>query len=319
MFLSIMFSLAGCILTALQIVLILYRGDGICFNEGCAIVDNLTLVPPLYFNLAGFLFFLLISFSLKQARNDSEIWQRFASLLLLAGLAAEGVLFSFQFFITEIFCSYCLIILSLVVLASIFMGLKQIFKSIVIFSAVTVAFASLDFKSGSQPAEFPIDNGSIGKVKFETSEHQLYLFFSSTCSHCEDVIEEMKLNLTCSVNFNPVDPIESFTFPNAQITSEYSPQLNINYLRNLGINGVPVLVDMHGETTTIIKGGRAISTFLELTCSAKSANQVEPELLKETSSSSPALPVQDEDCSISEDCDSQSTVPINFNQQTMVQ
>ena len=318
MLMSILFSLVGCILTGLQTFLIFYKGDGICFNEGCSIVDSLTTVPPLYFNLAGLLFFLIISFSLNQARKKSEIWQRFASLCLLAGLAAEGVLFSFQLFITEVFCSYCLIIFMLIALANIFMGIKQIFKSVVIFSAVLIAFFSLDFKSGSQPQALHLDNGSIAKMKIEASDRQLYLFFSSTCSHCEQVIEEMQQDITCSVNFNPIDSIESFSFPGAQTTDSYKTQVNINFLRSLGINGVPALVDMHDGTTTIWKGGRTIKTFLDHNCSSKVIKKNKSNQIGQTSSTSLPVLAENDDCSTSEDCDdSSATVP--YNQQTSAQ
>ena len=91
MLLSHILSLIGCALTGLQTFLILYRGNGLCFNEGCEIVDSLSLLPPLYFNVVGFLFFLFISFGISQARKGSELWQRFTSLLLLAAIAAVDV------------------------------------------------------------------------------------------------------------------------------------------------------------------------------------------------------------------------------------
>ncbi len=45
------------ILTAVQAFLIVTGGNQICLNAGCEIVDKYTKVPPLYFNIAGCLFF----------------------------------------------------------------------------------------------------------------------------------------------------------------------------------------------------------------------------------------------------------------------
>lgn len=225
MLLSIIASLTGCILTFVQMALIFYKGDGICFNTGCAVVDGLTLIPPFYFNLAGFLFFLFVTIGLIGARKGSEEMERFAGLLLLAGTAAEGILFSFQLFITEVFCSYCLVIFALVLTANLFMGIKQIFKASVIFVSILIAFASLDFRARQGSEYASLDSGSIARLKVESSERTLYLLFSSRCIHCEKVIEEMKQGIGCSVNFNPLDRLETSNFraPNPPTPIRHKP------------------------------------------------------------------------------------------------
>ena len=317
MILSIIASLTGCILTLAQMALILYRGDGICFNAGCEIVDNLTLVPPFYFNFAGFLFFLFVSISLSGARKGSEEWERFAGLLLLAGTAAEGVLFSFQLFITEAFCSYCLIIFALVVTANLFMGVKQIFKAGVIFISILIGFASLDFRVRQQDEYMSLDSGSIARLEVDSSKRTLYLLFSSTCIHCEKVIEEMKQGISCSVNFNPLDQFDDFKFPGAESSNSYSTQANLNFLRSLGLNGVPVLVDKHGGTTTIWTGERTIRTFLELNCSVEN-KEIPEEPIGQTQAPTLNLPSKDEDCTINEDCGTQTSIPTSPDQQTTI-
>ena len=207
MFISYILSIAGCLITGLQTALILSKGNGICFNEGCEIVDSLTLIPPLYFNIAGFFFFLVTTIALGQARKHSELGERFASLLLLTGLAAEGVLFSFQVFISQAFCSYCLVIFGLVAVANIFMGIKQLFKGMLLFLTILATFASLDFSNGSRDSETTLDNGTMAQLSVENSSRQLYLFFSSTCTHCEKIIERLQQGTTCSINFNLSDTI----------------------------------------------------------------------------------------------------------------
>lgn len=305
MLLSHILSLVGCALTGLQTFLILYRGDGICLNEGCEIVDSLTLLPPLYFNIAGFLFFLFISLGISQARKGSELWQRFTSLLLLAAVAAEAVLICFQYFITDVFCSYCLIIFSLIVLINLFMGLRQTFRSVVIFAAVCMAFSSLDFTVDNQTT-FSLDDGTLATFKADSSDRQLYLFFSSTCTHCESVIETMKEEIRCNVSFNPVDQVASFTFPNIDVSLSFEPRVNVSYLKLLGISEVPAMTSIQQQSTTVLKGEKAIVEYLQQYClPGKSEKIAEPQYNQSSNYSFP-LPETD-GCAVAEDCEEQTS------------
>lgn len=305
MLLSHILALVGCALTGLQTFLILYRGDGLCLNEGCEIVDSLTLLPPLYFNIVGFLFFLFISFGISQIRKGSELWQRFTSLLLLAAVAAEAVLVCFQYFITDIFCSYCLIIFSLIVLINLFMGLRQTFRSVVIFAAVCMAFSSLNFNVESQ-STFSLDDGTLASFKADSSDRQLYLFFSSTCTHCESVIEVMREEISCDVNFNPVDQVASFTFPNIDVSPSFEPRVNVSYLKHLGISEVPAMTSIQQQSTTVLKGEKAIVEYLQQHClPGKSETIAEPQYNQSSSYSFP-LPEAD-GCAVAEDCEEQTS------------
>jgi hypothetical protein len=305
MLLSHILSLVGCALTGLQTFLILYRGDGLCLNEGCEIVDSLTLLPPLYFNIAGFLFFLFISFGISQARKGSELWQRFTSLLLLAAVAAEAVLVCFQYFITDVYCSYCLIIFSLIVLINLFMGLRQTFRSVVIFAAVCMAFSSLDFNVDNQTA-FSLDDGTLATFKADSSDRQLYLFFSSTCTHCESVIETMKEEISCNVNFNPVDQVASFTFPNIDVSPSFEPRVNVSYLKHLGISEVPAMTSIQQQSTTILKGEKAIIEYLQQNCLPGKIEKIAEPQYNQSSNYSFPLPEAD-GCAVAEDCEEQTS------------
>jgi len=53
----LLIALLGSLLTATQTVLILVTGDAICIGDGCRVVESLTTVPPIVFNLAGLVFF----------------------------------------------------------------------------------------------------------------------------------------------------------------------------------------------------------------------------------------------------------------------
>ena len=312
MLLSLIITLSAALLTGLQAALIYYQGEGICFNEGCEVVDSLTLIPPFYFNIAGLIFFLLVSISIFQARKGSELWLRFASLLLLAAIAAEGVLFGFQYFITEQFCSYCLIILALVISANIFMGLKQIFRGLVIFTAIIIAFGSLDFNSSKESNQGKLDDGSLAILNTGIpQDKKLYLFFSSACTYCEGIIESIRENPVCSINFNPVDRLENFSFPGATSNNAYNPAVNVRYLKNLEINEVPVLAVNSPSSVKIFRGAEAISTFLNMECSAAvSLNQQVQPPPSITGVELPLLP-QDDNCSVTEACEETSETTSN--------
>jgi hypothetical protein len=271
MIISFLASLLGALVTGSQALLIYLQGEIICFNEGCAIVDGLTRFDPIYFNIFGFCFFLLTSFGLNRARKGSDLWKRFVSLLLLAALAGEAVLFSFQLFVTDVFCSYCLIILALVVVANLFMGLKQIFKGVIIFTAVLIASASLNYSAPAEEERFSLSQGSISRLEVVDSHSELYFFFSAECRYCEQVLEFMQDGVTCTVNFNPIEPVDSFSFAGAVNTESYNPDGNRGYLSNLGIRGIPVLLSQRAGTITVIRGASGIIEFLTGNCSLESA------------------------------------------------
>jgi len=314
MLMSFLIAALGCVLTGTQAVLIYLDGSGICLNEGCEVVDSLTRIAPIYLNIFGFLFFLVISFGLSRARKGAELWKRFVSLLLLAALAAEGVLFSFQLFITESYCSYCLIVLALVFLCNLFLGLKQLFKGIVIFTAVFVAMASLNFNA-SPSSHKSLDDGILARFGVATPDRQLYLFFSSSCVYCENVIEAIKENNTCSINFNPVDTIESFSFPGATLTATHAPGINRDYLKNIGIRGVPVFLEKRRNSITLLRGESAIRDYLEKNCSDAPVEQMSlpVDMLDQATSSYPVSILPPEDgCFTAEECEDPNKRPYSI-------
>ena len=286
MLVSFLAAALGFILTGTQTVLIYLDGSGICLNEGCEIVDSLTRIAPIYFNIFGFFFFLVVSFGLIRARKGSDIWKRFVSLLLLAALAAEGVLFSFQLFITQTYCSYCLIILALVFICNLFLGLRQLFKGVVIFTTIFVIMASLNFNANQNP-KTSLDDGTLARFGTATADRQLYLFFSSSCPYCENVIEALKKNNQCAISFNPIDTIDSFSFPGAIMSGTYNPGINRVYLENLGIRGVPVFLEKRPDSLRVLRGESAIRQYLELNCSSSPIGLTIPQnyLPSQTSSS----------------------------------
>lgn len=299
---SLVLSLLASLLTVTQILLILLRGDGMCFDEGCKIVDSLTTVPPLVFNLAGFLYFQSIFWGLLLDKKYPGWPLRTVKILTLAGMAAEGVLISFQYLVTEAFCSYCLVVGGFILLLNISFGLKQIASGAVIFTVVTLAFASLQFKTPGSSEDISLDRGTYGLRPADRSGPQISLFFSSTCRHCENIIELLKTRKSCAIRFQPIDEIRGLHFPGLELAPVYSATVNRNFLKALGIEEIPVLVAQDGSGIRVLKGEQPIREYLDLNCEADP-----PPSDNATSESSSVegsfLPLQDDACSVSKDCD----------------
>ena len=301
MLVSFFISVLGFLLTGGQSLLIYFQGEGVCFNEGCAIVDSLTLVDPLVFNLVGCAFFLISAIGISRARKGSDLWRRFISLVLLAALAAEGVLLAFQVIISQALCSYCLIILALVLLINLFMGLKQIFKGVFIFTAVLLASFALDYHGGAIKPQ-PIDGGTMARYQPASAGRQIYLFISSTCKHCQSVLDALGNSAGCAVNFNPVDRYDTFSFGDAETIPGYRPEINLAFLKRLEIREVPVLLVKEDSAMTLVSGEQAVISYIERQCmDSQPAASVEGSEQVSSISALP-LPSEEDGCSVEQDC-----------------
>ncbi len=256
------------ILTGVQGFLIVAGREGICLNEGCEIVDSFPKLPPLYFNIAGFVFFLTLFWCFLKGRKGSEYWHRFAKLLLLAGLAGEAVLLFFQYSIVTAFCSYCLIIFSIILLLNILCGLRQLFTSVVLFIAVFVMLSTLELRAVSSP-NMSLDFGSYAQVGEKTGGAELYLFFSETCVHCENVISVIGEENRCNIRFNPIEPIDFFSLSGSKRFLNYDPTVNSVFLKSLNIKEVPVLVAREQEKIVVLKGEGRIKKYLNDECTVR--------------------------------------------------
>ncbi len=259
--------------TAVQAIFLYIEGRGVCFNDGCEIVESLTTITPLTFNIVGFLYFQTLFWMLLKGRNGNEYWHKLARLLLLAGLAAEAVLVFFQYRIAMAFCSYCLVIFAIILLLNLLCGLRQIIRGAVLFSAVFLACSSLRFDPAAGKAA-SLATGSVAKLAGQEDGTDRYLFFSSTCNYCEKILDSIRESNRCSFRFNPVDRIESFQLKGAELSAAYDPAVNAGFLKNLSIPGVPVLVASDKERALVLQGERQIMLYLDENCRTK-AKEIE--------------------------------------------
>jgi len=294
---------SGTLLTGLQVVLLVIGKEGICLNEGCKIVDGFPKLSPLYYNIAGCAYFLILFWCFLKGRKGSTLWHQLCGILLLAGIGSEAVLLFFQYSIVGAFCSYCLIIFSFILFLNMLSGLRQVFASAAIFIAVFAVLLSLDLRAVPS-SDSSLDAGSYAWAGEESNHPSLYLFFSETCPHCEKVIEAIDTGNICAIRFNPVDHIEHFSLPGSNLFSGYDPGVNVGFLKRLDIKEIPVLIATEQERTVILQGESRIIAYLDEHCltgegtDSGGSSQM-------TSQGFNYLPPQKQDeegCSVEEDC-----------------
>ena len=304
-------ALAGSVLTLTQTLLLATNNDGLCFSDGCEIVDSLTTVPPIFFNIGGFLFFQAVFWGIWLARQKRERLQ-YVNILLLAGLAAEGVLVSFQYFIAQTFCAYCLVVLTLVVLLNVLSGLRQILSALLVFMTVILAFSSLQFSEPMTNSIEKLEMGSFAVLAGENQEQKHFLFFSSSCKYCEKVIESLQEENNCTIYFNPIDEITDFALQRAQKAESYATDVNRSLLKSFGIDQIPVFLIVTPSGFQVIKGEGPIKSYLQQNCTAKelvpvSGTSIEPNF---STDSYFTLPGVDDSCPVTRECDEPSLAPV---------
>ena len=299
----VLVSLLGALGAAVQATLLFVRGTAICLNEGCRVVEGLTRVPPLVINLAGLGFFLAAAVLAWRAR-DSRATRRLLSLLLLAGIAVEGVLFGYQTFVARAFCSWCLTVLVLVVLLNLLAGWRQALGAAAVFAASLVAFSALRF-GVVQPAAGgrALDNGTWGVRRCAAPAKQLYLLFSSTCPHCAEVLRVLESCNSCNFHFNPIDQIAGLDLPGVERGASYDPGVNRGLLALLGIEEVPVLLVPGPEGVSVIRGEKRILAFIRAECfRAEPVLNVDPSRLLGEGSLELFRDEKDDGCNVTVEC-----------------
>jgi hypothetical protein len=185
---------------------------------------------------------------------------------ILIGIVTEGLLLSFQIFITKTFCVYCLIIFSSVFLLNMLWGFPQFLKSVLFLLCEISAFYFIGFDR-AYITKYTINQGTYAIKSCEKPVKKAYLFFSKNCSHCKQVLEVLEGCTSCEIHFNPVEEITNDIFKNILKTNEYNPEINRTILGLLNIKVIPVLITEEQEGLTFIKGDKPIIDYLSKACS----------------------------------------------------
>ena len=304
------FALAASLLIAGQIGFTLYQGTPFCLNEGCKVVEKLTRVSPLVFNVVGFFFFQIIYWGLHSARGEMRRLPQFVKTLLLAALAVEAILISFQYLVAQTFCVYCLGIFAFIVLLNLLLGLRQIVPGFLVFVAAILAFASLELNQNA-PDKQAFTAGVFASRPGLLKYPENYLFYASTCAHCEKVIASLKNNARATIHFNPIDQVTTIDLPKTTVNAGYSSALNKTLLTSLGISEIPVLMTKTSDGWVIRRGETAILAYLSLPSRTEVTGQSGYSAVPGTQSVIPGMDNSD-GCQVSTDCTSgasgQSTV-----------
>lgn len=296
-------ALVASLLIAAQIGYTLYQGSPLCLNGGCQVVEKLTRVSPLVFNVVGFFFFLVVYWGLYWARGEMRRLPHFIKSLLLAALAVEAVLIGFQYLVAQTFCAYCLGILTFIILLNLLLGWRQIVPGFLVFAAATLAFASLDLNQNA-PGEQAFTAGVFASRPGLLKDPDNYLFYSSTCAHCEKVIAALKNNARATIHFNPIDKVTTIDLAKTTLNASYSPALNKALLASLGIDEIPVLMTRTADGWAIRRGETAILAHLSLP--ARTTGQSGYSAPPATQAGIPGLDGS-EGCQVSTDCASDAS------------
>jgi hypothetical protein len=262
-----LFAFGASLVIAGQIIYILVTGSAICPNSGCEIVERLTSISPLYFNALGFLYFQIVYWSLRFCKNRSIGGLDFPGLLLLAGLAVEGVLLAYQLFVAHVVCSYCILIFSFVIILNFIHDRKQMISGVTIIVAIIFSFSLLTFLPARVSSQlYSLESGSYGVKSCAAPSKEIFLIFSSDCSHCINVINALDNCNSCDFYLNPVDNLNNFKINGLELHTSYSPEVNRLMLAILGIKEVPVLVVKNTAGFSFIKGEDNILNYVRRAC-----------------------------------------------------
>jgi glutaredoxin len=176
----------------------------------------------------GLVTFLAIFISFKLYLNNEKIekldkanfYNTLNSYILIISLASEGFFTGYQAFRLFVPCYFCLIIFAIIMVLSfvkLIKGSKEMIAGFGSFIGVFILFYLV----------LPV--GTVGKVP----DGQLTVFYSENCKHCKELMNELEER--------------KIQIPHILIDD------NPNFLKNVGIDKVPVLfVNLPGEKRFII-------------------------------------------------------------------
>ena len=309
--------LAGAIIT-LQVAFILAKGEAFCLNDGCKVVEKLTIIPPLFINLAGLLYFIVLFCASRWAKPRSGGSIDRPGLLLLLGLAVASVLLSYQIFVTRAFCSYCLVIFAIIIALNLLSGWRQIRFAVPLLGAVLASFAVLNFSPASLLAlkSESLASGTYAVRKCAEPAKKLYFFFSSDCPHCKNVLSVLENCNSCEFHFNPIDKKQVLALSGLEYNPSYSSSLNRVILSMLDISTIPVLLVQNPDGLTFIKGEEGIIGFVRQTCFLQEEEiSIDPSLLSLPEPEMNIYDVQEGDCTIEVECPDEEEQTLSPNAQ----
>ena len=297
-------ALIASFVTVIQVVSELIFGSAICPNEGCKVVEGLTAIPPLYFNLLGLIFFQCVFWGLRLQKRGIVPPIDLLGVLLISGLVFDSVLLAYQIFVAQTFCGYCLLIFVLVLLLNILHGKRQIMIGLAALSVTLFSFSALTFTpTGVFSQSEPLKTASYGLKSCSAPTKEIYLIFSSNCPYCENVLQTLSTCNSCDLYLNPIDRIESLDNMVLELNPDFAPDVNRLVLGVLGIDTVPVLVVKSPEGFRLIRGEKKIVNYVKHACFTEADVLYYENSSKTSDEGITLLTDQEGECSVEIDCE----------------
>ena len=303
-------ALAGVAVVGAQLVLVAMGGQGLCQTAGCRLVDRLTTIAPLYFNIAGLLFVITVWWGFRGSHKSADRPRPWLLVLLLAAMAAEAVLLGFQLFTARSLCLYCLIVFLLVLLLNLMAGWRHLLSSLATVAAVLATFSTLSFISPALLTNgYTLADGTYGSLRCDSPAKQLYLIFSPDCRHCDTVMAALANCNSCDFHLNPTAPVEGLNLEGILLSDGYKTEVNRLTLSLLGIDEVPVLLARSGQNWTLVKGDRNIINYITQACFESQPTLYLDRSLHPDQSEMSVITDPSSGCSLQVDCDTLAQPP----------
>jgi hypothetical protein len=297
-------ALIASVVTIIQVVSELFFGSAICPHEGCKVVEGLTAIPPLYFNLMGFIFFQSVFWTTRLQKRMAALPLDLLSLLLMSGLVFDSVLLAYQIFVARTFCGYCLLIFVLVLMLNILHGQRQILIGLAALGVTIFSFSALTFMpTGVFSQSEPLKSASYGMKSCSAPSKEIYLIFSADCPYCENVLQTLSNCNSCDLYLNPIDRIESFDNMVVDLNPDFAPDVNRLVLGVLGIDTVPVLVVKTQEGLRFIRGEKKIVNYVKHACFTEADVLYYEDQTKASDDGITLLTDQEGECAVEIDCE----------------
>lgn len=252
---------------AAQAIFTLYSGSGFCPSQGCKVVESLTLIPPLWVNILGLIFFQSVFWSLRTLKAKTFFNVDPTGLLLLGGLVFDASLLAYQVFVVQTFCAYCLAVFACVLALNILYGVRQTAWGLTALMVILFSFSILSFGPGKgESKNFSLKAAAWGVRSCSAPTKEVYLIFSSNCPHCQTVIQSLNECNSCDLYLNPIDEIDALDLDGIERINTFTPQTNRHMLELLEIDTIPVLVSKSSDSYDIIRGESNILNYIRSAC-----------------------------------------------------
>ena len=260
-------ALIASLVVAAQMIVTFIVGSSVCPTQGCKIVEGLTVIPPLFLNILGLFFFQAVFWTHRLSEGKVFWGIDPLGIMLLCGLTFDSTLLAYQIFVAQTFCGYCLVVFGFVLLLNLLKGRMQFPFSFAILGMILFSFSILSFvPGGSVSKTFSLKQAAYGHKSCSAPTKEIYLFFSSECSHCQSIIESLNQCNSCDLYFNPIADIEKLDVAGIELNQGFSARINRHILTVLGIDTIPVLVSKGPDSYSIIKDFKNILNYIRHAC-----------------------------------------------------